>query len=298
MLCPIAERERLVQHMVDEAASLSASDPTHLLRVSQLCQDHRTDAREIALVVQRDAGFAAVLLRLANSAFYARTTPVGDIVGAIMRIGVGTVGTLALTTPGLRLLGPDDGLRHERRRLQRHAVRTGLAARQIAPPAQAELALAAGLVHNLGLTVMSLFQATAFASLLATAAAGAPLRDSEQELLGIGHAELGARVAAHWRYPEELVEAIARHDDESPSGLAAVVRYGDLLVREAGMGVEWPEPVPTELVDEVGVEVESARERVAPLFEAEGRLASGPADSQHEETTALARLAQSLDSLV
>lgn len=297
MVCSIAARERLVQHMVDEAASLSASDPTHLLHVSQLCQDHRTDAREIALVVQRDAAFAAALLRLANSAFYARTTQVGDIVGAITRIGVGTVGTLALTTPGLRLRGPDDGLQRERRRLQRHAVRTGLAARQIARPAQAELALAAGLVHNLGLTVMSLFQADAFAALLATAATGAQLRDSEQELLGIGHAELGARVAAHWRYPEELVEAIARHDDESPSGLAAVVRYGDLLVREAGMGVEWPEPVPVALVDEIGVEVESARERVAPLFEAEGRLASGPTGSEHEEATALAQLAQSLDSL-
>ncbi|MFN8224902.1 MAG: HDOD domain-containing protein [Gaiellales bacterium] len=261
--------------MVEEAASLPIGDPLTLVRVARLCEDPFADAREIALHVQRDAAFAATLLRLANSAHFSRGRPVGEIVNAITRLGLRLVGSLALATPGLRILenaAPD--LEGASRRLHRHAVRTGLAARMLAPAEDADLGLAAGLVHNIGLNVVLRADPERFRRLLATANSGEPLRDIEVDLLGVTHAELGGLITERWRYPLSLITAVIDHDNPEPLGLAAAVRLADLVGREAGVGVEAAEEIPDTLFERVGFSPDDARGRLDVVFSAEGRLAA------------------------
>src|SRR5438046_784600 len=99
-----------------------------------------------------------LLLKLANSAYSMSATRVSDLPTAVSRLGLRLVQGLAVAAPGLRLLaGPNDGLQTARVGLHKHAVRVGLAARMLAPPGvDADKALTAGIVHNLGLNVISL----------------------------------------------------------------------------------------------------------------------------------------------
>jgi len=270
----------LRDRLVDQAAALPVANQATLFRVAELCRDPSTDARAIAAEAQHDEVFAATLLRLANSSWSASATAIADLNGAVARLGLRLVEHLALTTPGLRLAaaGPRR-LAVELQLLHRHAVRTGLAARALArADINGDEALAAGLVHNLGLTILGVVEPTIFDVLLDAAARGRQLRDVEVEQLGFTHAELGGLLAERWRFPVGLVAVVTDHDGERPSGMTAVVRLSDLLARDAGIGVEPPEPIPDELLLETGVDIAAAHDRLAPLFEAEARRETG----QHE----------------
>jgi HD-like signal output (HDOD) protein len=129
-------------------------------------------------------------------------------------------------------------------------VRTGITARLLAPPAaDPDAALAAGLLHNIGLMLMSVTAPNVFRQLLEAANAGARLAPYEHELLGVTHAELGALVTERWSYPPLLVAAIREHDFTDPeSALARTVRLADLVTRRSGCGVEAPESLHGELI--------------------------------------------------
>jgi HD-like signal output (HDOD) protein len=196
---------------------------------------------QIARLAAADPGFAASLLRIASTSPPGRPGPVPDLPAAVARLGTRMVGMLAFAAPALRLLdAPDDELWEVRREIHRHAIRVGVVAREITPGSiQPEIALAAGLVHNVGLGMLSLDAPVGLRRALAAAAPGLPLWALEQEVFGFRHAELGGRLARQWRYPDYLVAAIEEHDAEMPSSpLAALIQVADLLVRERGVGVE------------------------------------------------------------
>jgi HD-like signal output (HDOD) protein len=193
----------------------------------------------------------------------------------VARLGFRLVQGLALAAPGLRLLaGPRDGLEAHRREIHRHAVRTALAARMLSPAGvDPERALTAGLVHNVGLNVVALYEPQAFRVLLDGVAAGRSFAECEEEVLGFTHAELGALIAERWSYPRELVDVIRGHDAEDPgTQLGAVLRLADLLVRWMGVGVEPPEQPSFETLALVGIDVETARRLLHPVLEAQDRL--------------------------
>lgn len=259
--------------LLERAMNLPMADQRTLWRIAELCRDPDTDAREVALQAQQDEGFAAMLMRLANSAWSASSTRIGDLPTAVSRLGMTFVESLAMATPGMRLAA-SGGWKYAgpRRKLHRHAVRTGLAARALAPrPLNPEEALVGGLVHNIGLSVIAVLEPDLFGELLDVADAGERLCLFEEERLGFTHAEIGALLAERWGYPTQHVAAIVDHDHDGATGMAALVRIADLLGRDAGVGVEAAEPIDLELAARAGVDLPAARARLAPLFDAEAR---------------------------
>ena len=285
--------DALRDQIVERALTLPLGNLAALNRVARLCGEASATPAGIAYEAARDEAFAAVLLRLANSAYSSSATQIADLPRAVTRLGFGLVQGLALAAPGFRLLrGPVDGLGEARRELNRHAVRLGLAAWTLGGDGvDHDEALAAGLVHNLGLNVLSMAAPDLFGVIVAGAESGTPVSQIEEERLGFTHAELGALVAERWSYPLSLVVAIRDHDTpDAPSALARLVRLCDLLARESGVGIEPPEPEALEGAD-------SARERVRPVFEAHGRVENRPDEETDAPRVPSSSLALALSAL-
>jgi HD-like signal output (HDOD) protein len=137
-----------------------------------------------------------------------------------------------------------------------------------------EDALAAGLLQNIGLNVISVCAPDLFQLTLDVTAAGHQLRDFEEVVFGFTHAELGGRVAGRWSYPLSLSTAILEHDVGDPTTpLAAVVHVADRLVRQAGIGVEAAtDPLPAALaLSRIG-DLAQARARLQLLLDAQERF--------------------------
>ena len=261
--------------LVGRATSVPVGDQGALMEVARLCGSPVSRAQDVAAAAAKDEGFSALLLRIANSAYSGATTRISSLPVAVTRLGFRLVQGLALAAPGLGLLvSTRDELTQQRLVLHRHAVCTALAARQLArTPEEADRALAAGLVHNLGLTILSLYAKDAFVELAAAAAAGKQLGPVEERTLGFTHTELGGLVSGGWGYPPELVAAIVEHDAQHPATtLAALVQVADLLVRESGPTFEPPRPLPTPAFALLGIDCFAARDRVRPLIDEQLRL--------------------------
>jgi HD-like signal output (HDOD) protein len=288
-----AHGDALRDEIVERALTLPLGNLAALNRVARLCGQPTATPAGVALEAARDEAFAALLLRLANSAYSHSVSQIGDLPRAVTRLGFGLVQGLALAAPGFRLLrGPADGLGEARRELHRHAVRLGLGAWTLADgDVDPDQALAAGLVHNLGLNVLSMAAPDLFGVIVAGAQAGIPVAQIEEDRLGFTHAELGGLVAERWSYPLSLVCAIRDHDlPDPPSELGRLVRLCDLLARESGAGIEPQEPAAL-------AGAERARERVRPVFEAHGRVENRPDDESDAPRVPSSALAQALSAL-
>jgi len=131
--------------------------------------------------------------------------------------------------------------------------------------------------------------------LLDAASKGQRLHDVEEEQIGFTHAELGGPLAERWGFQLPLITVITvitvitGHDDPEATGMSAIVRVADLLAREAGIGVEPPEPITMELAIEAGIDVDAARERLTPLFQAEARHEASDDDDRMSRDESFAR---------
>lgn len=261
------------EELIVRALSLPLGDHVALARVASLCERLSATPSDIALEAGRDESFAALLLRLANSADSGSIRRIADLPSAITRLGFRRVKALAIAAPGLRLLqGPPDGLEEARHELHRHAIRVGLGARLLAPlGVDRDRALTAGLVHNLGLNVIALFAPEEFRYLLSATSRGEQFWQAEDSMFGFSHADLGAMLAERWSYPTELVIAIRDHDSPDPqTPLAEAVQAADLLVRAHGVGVEPPRELTH--VHLPGVDLAAAYERLGELIGAQDRF--------------------------
>jgi HD-like signal output (HDOD) protein len=285
---------QLREGLVERAVSLPLGSQAALLQVSSLCQHRGSSIARIATAAAGDAGFAATLLRLSNSAASASRVEISDLPTAITRLGTRMVGMLAIAAPTLRLLNsPDDTFAEVRRELHRHAIRVGVVARELVPPSvQPETALAAGLVHNIGLGVLSLYAPVGLGRVLESSWPDKRLTASEREQFGFTHGELGGMLAREWQFPWFLVEAVEEHDTERPeTPLTAVVQVADLLVREHGIGVEPPLPIPAQVAQMASVIVDTARPKIARLLDPEAT------DDGSEGDSSALRLLRAFDGL-
>ena len=228
-------RPNALEWLLERSDTLPLGNRAALARIVALCDEDSATPSGIALEAARDEGFAALLMRLANSADSGSVTRVSELTTAVVRLGLRLVQGLALAAPGLRLLsGPNDGLGSARVELHRHAVRTGLAARLLAPAGvEPEQALAAGLLHNIGLNVLSLCEPQLFAAAVADIESEERGRsDSRMPSSARGSPNAG-RIRARLRTRSTSTTATRRR-----RRLAAVVHVADRLVRQAGIGVE------------------------------------------------------------
>jgi HD-like signal output (HDOD) protein len=271
---PAARDTQYIEELVERALALPVGDPASLLRVAELCDLTSSTPQLLALESSHDEAYAALLLRAANSAASYSATRVADLPTAITRLGYQRVAALALASPGLRMLQrPADGLEAARHELHRHAIRVGLAARALAPAGvDHERALAAGLLHNLGLNVIAANAPDELRYLLEAESRGEQFWEAEDWIFGFSHADLGALLAERWSYPLDLVVAIRDHDSPSPqTPLGALVQVADVLVRRLGVGIEPDRELPRQPLLP-GLDLEAAAERVADLVAAQDRF--------------------------
>jgi hypothetical protein len=182
--------------------------------------------------------------------------------------------------------------------MHRHAIRVGVICQELSPPSiHRETALTAGIVHNLGLGLLSLYARSGLRRVLAVATPGSDFAALERETFGFTHAELGRVVATAWNFPDYLVQAIAEHDSPMPeSPLGALVHVSDLLVRECGYGAEPPREISPSVARRVGIIVDDARARAQELLHRSADIevdGGQPDDDDHPGV----RMIRALDTL-
>lgn len=220
--------------------------PAAVLELLDLFARDAVDTQSLAAKIALDPALSAKTLRLANSSFYGLARHVSSLGEAVGVLGLRTmrnVVTMAALQNGIPRPACE-GFDFET--FWRHAIAVAVAAKRLAHEtgAEPETAFTAGLLHDMGRLVMVGAHPLLYAQVLAHAdGRGHDLAERELQILGTHHAEVGALVAEHWRFPKAIVDAIDGHHDLAPaSELTTLVALADQLVHvmETGPRADGP----------------------------------------------------------
>lgn len=214
--------------------------PQVAVRVLELSQRSDVVPRELITALQGDAALTAKLLRLCNSAYYGFKRRIASLDEAGNLLGTSALVNLVMTGCAARYFHdcPAQDAERRARRWKRsvaQAIATQLLAR-CTHTADAGRAYTAALLQDIGELVLDGFGPAAAARVEAEMRAGMAQLDAEARVYGMHHAEVGARLAARWNFPEVLVDVLGHHHAPENATidlpLASLVHLGAQVVEE------------------------------------------------------------------
>jgi len=281
----MALNNALLEGMVQKIGD-AESLPATVHRVMEVCEDPDSDARSMAEAVSSDPALSARLVRLANSAFFGLVSKVGDVHGAVVRLGMKGVRNAVMGLGVSRLFEAEEPTGpYSRPKVWKHSVAVAIYCELLAKAsargdvrALAGEAFLVGLVHDIGIILEDQYAHSRFEDLASAAWQGRkPLYDVEYDDLGFAHQDLGAAVLRKWKFPARLADAVGAHHDPGAGKSAALEGLAALsemhaAARKVGY---WDVPQPDDGLVAVLVQALQLDRRKVETAEAEfdGRLA-------------------------
>jgi HD-like signal output (HDOD) protein/ActR/RegA family two-component response regulator len=208
--------------------------------LTQALANPEASLQQLGRIVEQDVGLSAKILQLVNSAFFGVAKPIANIEHAVVYLGINTLKNLILSLEIFRVFGPNTTLPgFSLEGLQTHArLVSHIAARLPVPDYLKDMAVAAGMLHDVGKLILTWKLPNRAKEQLATAAnEHCPLYVVEEREYGFSHAEIGAYLLGLWGLPHILAEAVALHHNlnrvpHQGFDLVTAVHAANLLAHE------------------------------------------------------------------
>jgi len=204
-----------------------------------------SSAQELAQLIQRDIALAGQVMRVANSALYARRTPVVTLPQAIAWLGIREIRNIAFAVAVQGQVFNSSYFRNEMAELWRESVITALFAQEIArlKRRNVESAYLCGLLHRVGMAVMLSRVGSAVVKNKVTPEAGQVL-----QLAARHEARVGTLLAISWSLPPAVAAAISHWSNPPDAEMnrtevmeVALARQISDELRTPGAGGELPD---------------------------------------------------------
>lgn len=199
-------------------------------------------------LIEKDAVVAANILRVVNSAIYARRGTVASVRHALSILGVTKLRNIVLGMSVSRMLNqakspPGWSMENFNKHAAAVAMMSDLLVQHVKTD-YAEGAFVAGLLHDMGRLLIVMGLPNEYAQIFERhRATGEPFFFCEQELLGFNHAALSGDAMSDWKLPTEIRLAVSHHHDPprpalgQPVPLARILQAADAYVNGIGLAI-------------------------------------------------------------
>ncbi|MFP4500967.1 MAG: HDOD domain-containing protein [Candidatus Hydrogenedentota bacterium] len=237
-----------IDSLLDDVVTLP-SLPDTVARVTSMVDDPDCRLSDVATAISGDPALAIKTLRLVNSAYYGLGQQVTTIEHAVVMLGIKVIKNLALTATVF------EAFQTTTMQFLRHSITCAMAMRTFAEGGTAAVSRLAtgdegfvfGLVHDVGKVILEEYLPEEWAKVpVLVKKQQIPWYKAERAIIGVDHAEVGARLAEKWRLAPTLVSAVAGHHDltrchdADSRTLAASVAVADFLSAAAGVPAYTP----------------------------------------------------------
>lgn len=222
--------------------------PAIYLKFSKMIEESSVASnKEIADLITKDPAMVVKILKLSNSALYARRSEITSLTSAVTLLGIETLKNLILKISLVRAFKFDD------KELPEFNISTfwehSLATAYFAPLIVKKMKIPpndnyyiGGLLHDIGKLVIFQFYPEKFKEIILTQVKE-NVRDTEAEetVFGVNHCDIGGYFAEQWKFKKEIVDVIKNHHNVtgSISLNVAITRLSNLFSKAVGLCFPW-----------------------------------------------------------
>jgi putative nucleotidyltransferase with HDIG domain len=216
--------------------------PLTVTKVLQMLKDPKTTPEEIADVVKFDQAITTNILRLCNSSYFGLRRTISNLKEAVVFIGIKNLKKIMVISGTQKYFDKENtGYETQKGELWIHALAVSIIAGNIGDSIDVkdkdELFVAA-LLHDIGKLVLNEYVLESCVEISKKVENGSmTFLKAEKDVLGLNHAEIGAKVLEIWKFPEEIISAVKKHHsayEENDSDLENIVRIADNLAMMMG----------------------------------------------------------------
>ena len=203
--------------------------------------------QELQSIIELDPGLATSVLRMANSAFFARDQQCESIANAILRLGTAALSRLTVTSEaGNWLNQPVKGYGWEHGDLCRHSLCVAVTSEVLSLDGglvEPSVAYTAGLIHDVGKLALAYADSEGLTEVSKLVPSPYPTwEDAEKAVLGYCAADVSGKLLQRWGLPNALVEVATCYLHPSRAGaqnlaLVTTVHAAKSIATELGYGV-------------------------------------------------------------
>ncbi|HRR41957.1 MAG TPA: HDOD domain-containing protein [Syntrophales bacterium] len=190
--------------------------PATIQKVTDLLHNEDYAVADLVNVIRYDQAIAANILKISNSAYFGVRQKIKTIQDAVVYLGqqqliraVQMAGVTRFYRKGCK------GYQAQSSDLWEHSVAVALMSQilsRLIRKREDPALYTAALLHDIGKVIMGEYVYDSFEQIISRVRQGqCSFLEAEEEILGINHAQVGGKVAAHWNFPAEIRDAIAYH---------------------------------------------------------------------------------------
>jgi putative nucleotidyltransferase with HDIG domain len=166
-------------------------------------------------IIKIDPGLTAKILKVANSALYARQREISTLQMAITLLGFKNIKSLVILTSASTLFtkGPSSSFYEH---FWRHSVMSAFLTRELLTRnfsnLSADEGFLAGLLHDIGQVAMYHADPQNYQVIFENReTAGSLMREMEKEYFDVTHKEIGEKVLSRWNFPQVFIDTAKEH---------------------------------------------------------------------------------------
>ncbi|GGC65118.1 HD family phosphohydrolase [Undibacterium terreum] len=213
-------------------------------------ENEEVDFDIIAKKISHDQALTAKTLRLANSSFYGMQHKINSIQEAIAILGFRSVKTLITTTAITGSFAKPGNSQLNFNSFWRHSIATAVCAKQLATLVKAnqDYAFTAGLLHDIGKLVLATQFSEQYEQVMQLRIErDCYIEEAESEIMSTDHSDVGRILTEHWKFPEDMQQAVANHHNQDQSAetmLTSIVHIADIIAHALDLSGDEEELVP------------------------------------------------------
>ena len=236
---------REIEEIIDQIDQLRPfSEVTN--KIIELSNNPNRSVADLVAVIKFDQGITANLLRICNSSYFGLRKKISSVKQAVAYLGIEKVENLVtMGNSADNFRRAQEGYDLNEGDLWRYSVSSALIAQDLAEKRHLNnisLIFTSALLKDIGKVILHRYVKDSFEDInSAVQNEGLTFKEAEERVIGIHHAELGAKVAEKWNFNPIMVGIIRNHHDPDKAlhnDLSLPIIYlADSICMMIGIGV-------------------------------------------------------------
>ena len=234
-----------VEKIVEQIDTLSPVSPIGN-KIMDIARNPDSSLSELIDIIQYDQAMTTNLLRICNSSYFGLTKRIESVKQAVAYLGTEKVASLVvMKNSSENFKKAQKGYDLSEGELWKYSVSSALIAQDLAEKkhvSDVSLIFTSALLKDIGKVILNDYVEDSFEDIIKMVQnENSTFIEAEKKILGIDHAELGARVAEKWNFSTAMVDIVRNHhspDKSPPNDLSVPIIYlADSICMMIGIGV-------------------------------------------------------------